>query len=53
MVDATCDKVERAAREEREGTLVSDGTLKEGEELMGGATDGEGAAGVGVVVGGV
>lgn len=45
MADTTCGKAERAASEEREGTLVNDGTLKEGEEVMGGAE-------VGVVVGG-
>ena len=48
MVDTTCDRVERAASE---GTLVSDGTLNDGEEVMGGATDGV-RAGVGVVLGG-
>lgn len=51
-VDTTCGKApERATSEEREGTLVSDGTLKEGEEVVDGATDGVGAE-VGVVVGG-
>lgn len=48
MVNTTCDRVERAVRE---GTLVSDGTLNEGEEVVGGATEGVGA-GVGVVLGG-